>query len=182
MLVWEKTISYWFRISYLLGFNGAETNCGIAHILGILLMNSYEIKKCSEATIIWSLSPLNWSGQLILKGNLLGSDCARANDARNFAQYVMRNAILRNHHISCSCTQSDSSYRIWDQFWYKLSFVKFFKNMFLLEKLILIPEEKANLFTDNRIKHLQILLNKLLCESRSHLWQPRSQGLSSSRF
>ena len=23
-----------------LGFNGAETNCGIAHILGILLMNS----------------------------------------------------------------------------------------------------------------------------------------------
>ena len=23
------------------GFNGAETNCGIAHILGILLMNSY---------------------------------------------------------------------------------------------------------------------------------------------
>ena len=29
-----------------------ETNCGIAHILGILLMNSYEIKICSEATII----------------------------------------------------------------------------------------------------------------------------------
>ena len=24
-----------------LGFNGAETNCGIAHILGILLMISY---------------------------------------------------------------------------------------------------------------------------------------------
>ena len=24
----------------ILGFNGAETNCGIAHILGILLMNS----------------------------------------------------------------------------------------------------------------------------------------------
>ena len=24
-----------------IGFNGAETNCGIAHILGILLMNSY---------------------------------------------------------------------------------------------------------------------------------------------
>ena len=23
-----------------IGFNGAETNCGIAHILGILLMNS----------------------------------------------------------------------------------------------------------------------------------------------
>ena len=23
------------------GFNGAETNCGIAHILGILLMNGY---------------------------------------------------------------------------------------------------------------------------------------------
>ena len=25
-----------------LGFNGTETNCGIAHILGILLMNSYD--------------------------------------------------------------------------------------------------------------------------------------------
>ena len=24
-----------------IGFNGAETNCGIAHIFGILLMNSY---------------------------------------------------------------------------------------------------------------------------------------------
>ena len=35
-----------------IGFNEAETNCGIAHILGILLMNSYEIKICSEATII----------------------------------------------------------------------------------------------------------------------------------
>ena len=36
-----------------------------------------------------------------LKGNLLGSGCARAHaradDARNYAQYVMRNAILRNH-------------------------------------------------------------------------------------
>ena len=29
-------------------------------ILGILLMNSYEIKICLEATFIWSLSPLNW--------------------------------------------------------------------------------------------------------------------------
>ena len=25
-----------------IGFNGAESNCGIAHILGILLMNSYD--------------------------------------------------------------------------------------------------------------------------------------------
>ena len=24
-----------------IGFNGAETNCGIVHIFGILLMNSY---------------------------------------------------------------------------------------------------------------------------------------------
>ena len=37
-----------------IGFNGAETNCGIAHILGILLMNSYKIQICSEAR-----SPLN---------------------------------------------------------------------------------------------------------------------------
>ena len=26
----------------LVGFNGAKTNCGITHILGILLMNSYD--------------------------------------------------------------------------------------------------------------------------------------------
>ena len=40
---------------------------------------------------------------MILKGNLLGSDCARAraraNGAKNYAQYVMRNAILRNHRV-----------------------------------------------------------------------------------
>ena len=27
-----------------IGFNGAKTNCGIVHILGILLMNSYNLK------------------------------------------------------------------------------------------------------------------------------------------
>ena len=30
--------------SNIIGFNGAETNCGIAHILGILLMNSYDFR------------------------------------------------------------------------------------------------------------------------------------------
>ena len=40
-------------------FNGAETNCGIAHILGILLKNSYDIQILLEATFIYSLSPLN---------------------------------------------------------------------------------------------------------------------------
>ena len=30
-------------LQFGLGFNGAETNCGIAHILGTLLMNSYYI-------------------------------------------------------------------------------------------------------------------------------------------
>ena len=40
--------------------NGAETNCGIAHILGILLMNSYDNKVYFlAATIICSLSTLN---------------------------------------------------------------------------------------------------------------------------
>ena len=29
-----------------IGFNGAETNCGIGHILGILLMNSYNTDIC----------------------------------------------------------------------------------------------------------------------------------------
>ena len=46
-----------------IGFNEAETNCEVAHILGILLMNSYAIKICSEATFIWSLSPLNYVSQ-----------------------------------------------------------------------------------------------------------------------
>ena len=40
------------RILRILYFNGAETNCGIAHILGILLKNSYEFKICSEATMV----------------------------------------------------------------------------------------------------------------------------------
>ena len=41
-------------------FNGAETNCGIAHNLGILLMNSYNTDIYFLAsTIICSLSTLN---------------------------------------------------------------------------------------------------------------------------
>ena len=43
-----------------IGFNGAETNCGIAHILGILLMNSYDRYVYFLApAIICSLSTLN---------------------------------------------------------------------------------------------------------------------------
>ena len=43
----------------VIGFNGAETNCGIAHILGILLMNSYNTDIFLATTIICSLSTLN---------------------------------------------------------------------------------------------------------------------------
>ena len=39
--------------------NGPETNCGIAHILGILLMNSYNTDIFLATTIICSLSTLN---------------------------------------------------------------------------------------------------------------------------
>ena len=42
-----------------IGFNGAETNCGIAHILGILMMNSCNTVIFLATTIIWSLSTLN---------------------------------------------------------------------------------------------------------------------------
>ena len=42
-----------------IGFNGAETNCGIAHILGILLMNSYNTVIFLATSIICSLSTLN---------------------------------------------------------------------------------------------------------------------------
>ena len=44
-----------------IGFNGAETNCRIAHILGILLMNSCNTDKCLATTIICSLSALNYN-------------------------------------------------------------------------------------------------------------------------
>ena len=44
-----------------IGFNGAETNCGIAHILGILLMNSCNTVSIFLATaIICSLSTLKY--------------------------------------------------------------------------------------------------------------------------
>ena len=43
-----------------IGFNGAQTNCGIARILGILLMNSWDTYIYFLATtIICSLSTLN---------------------------------------------------------------------------------------------------------------------------
>ena len=36
----EKLLKITVFSNYIIGFNGAETNCRIAHILGILLMNS----------------------------------------------------------------------------------------------------------------------------------------------
>ena len=49
-------------VNYIgIGFNGAETNCRIAHILGILLMNSCNTDNFLATTIICSLSALNSS-------------------------------------------------------------------------------------------------------------------------
>ena len=42
-------------------FNGPETNCGIALILGILLMKSYNTDILLATTIICSLSTLNYN-------------------------------------------------------------------------------------------------------------------------
>ena len=42
-----------------IGFNGANTNCGIAHMLGILLMNSYDFS-IFRVTTICHLFSLNW--------------------------------------------------------------------------------------------------------------------------
>ena len=42
-----------------IGFNGAETNCRIAHILGILLMNSCNTDRFLAATVVCGLSTLN---------------------------------------------------------------------------------------------------------------------------
>ena len=42
-----------------IGFNGAETNCRIAHILGILLMNSCNTDRFLATTVVYGLSTLN---------------------------------------------------------------------------------------------------------------------------
>ena len=47
------------------GFDGTETNCGIAHILGILLMNSYNTDIFLATTIICSLSTLKCNVNVI---------------------------------------------------------------------------------------------------------------------
>ena len=51
--------------------NGAETNCGIAHILGILPMNSYDIQIILATTICFlskknSLTTIKASGLLLI--------------------------------------------------------------------------------------------------------------------
>ena len=43
-----------------IGFNGAETNCRIAHILGILLMNSCNTDRFLATTVVYGLSTLNY--------------------------------------------------------------------------------------------------------------------------
>ena len=43
-----------------IGFNGAETNCRIAHILGILLMNSCSTDRFLATTVVYGLSTLNY--------------------------------------------------------------------------------------------------------------------------
>ena len=48
-----------FEFEIIDEFNGAETNCRIAHILGILLINSCNTDNFLATTIICSLSALN---------------------------------------------------------------------------------------------------------------------------
>ena len=50
-----------------IGFNGAETNCRIAHILGILLMNSCNTDRFLATTVVCGLSTLNWKNDSFLK-------------------------------------------------------------------------------------------------------------------
>ena len=45
-------------LSIIIGFNGAETNCRIAHILGILLMNSCNTDRFLATTVVCGLSTL----------------------------------------------------------------------------------------------------------------------------
>ena len=46
--------------SISMAFNGAETNCRIAHILGILLMNSCNTDRFLATTVVYGLSTLKW--------------------------------------------------------------------------------------------------------------------------
>ena len=60
--------------------NGAETNCRIAHILGILLMNSCYTDRFLATTVVYGLSTLNCFE--VLSQQLSGSPCNR--HSRNF--------------------------------------------------------------------------------------------------
>ena len=46
----------YFKRNFGIGFNGTGTNCGIAHILGILLMNSYDMQIYFLATSLLQLA------------------------------------------------------------------------------------------------------------------------------
>ena len=68
----QQLCSYygWLLLKYSaigIGLNGVKTNCGIAHILGILLKNSYEFQILLEATFIYSLFPSNMINPLLIK-------------------------------------------------------------------------------------------------------------------
>ena len=54
-----------------IGFNGAETNCRIAHILGILLMNSCNTDRFLATTVGCGLSTLNTNQNVATIGSLL---------------------------------------------------------------------------------------------------------------
>ena len=56
-----------------IGFNGAETNCRIAHILGILLMNSCNTDRFLATTVVYGLSTLNSFVNQVNKSLLLGT-------------------------------------------------------------------------------------------------------------
>ena len=56
-----------------IGFNGAETNCRIAHILGILLMNSCNTDRFLATTVDYGLSTLNTWVSRVRYGITLGS-------------------------------------------------------------------------------------------------------------
>ena len=54
-----------------IGFNGAETNCRIAHILGILLMNSCNTDRFLATTVVYGLSSLYSIHSLALRQCIL---------------------------------------------------------------------------------------------------------------
>ena len=124
-----------------IGFNGAETNCRIAPILGILLMNSCNTDKFLATTIICSLSTLNWIEYL--KINFLRCLHAETSSLRLFnvasSGLVMMKCFSAVHswHLPVRFVYGFAFSRIFQPIVYR-SFLLFSAQMYLLSSVLFL--------------------------------------------